>query len=107
MYQLVKNDTAPQIKATITREDTGNIVDMSGGTVRLKFRKKGSTTILFTLTADSDVNNLSNGIAIFTFGDGNLDLAEGYYEGEIEVTYSNSTVETIYEVLDFYLRGDF
>lgn len=107
MYPLVKNDTAPQIKATITRDDTGNVVDMTGATVRLKFRKRATTTVLFTLTANTDVNNLSNGIAIFTFGAGNLDVDEGYYEGEIEITYSNSTVETIYEVLDFHVRGDF
>ena len=107
MYPLVKNDTAPQIKATITRDDTGNVVDMTGATVRLKFRKRATTNVLFTLTANTDVNNLSNGIAIFTFGAGNLDVDEGYYEGEIEITYSNSTVETIYEVLDFHVRGDF
>ena len=107
MYPLVKNDTAPQIKATITRDDTGNVVDMTGATVRLKFRKRATTTVLFTLTANTDVNNLSNVIAIFTFCAGNLDVDEGYYEGEIEITYSNSTVETIYEVLDFHVRGDF
>ena len=40
IYTLVKNDTAPQIKATITREDDGSVVDFENGTCKLKFRKK-------------------------------------------------------------------
>ena len=48
---LVQGDTGPQIKTTITREDTGEVIDMSGGTVRLKVRKRGAATLSFTLTA--------------------------------------------------------
>ena len=31
----------------------------------------------------------------------------GYYEGEIEVTYLSGVIETLYEILEFYLRDDF
>tara|TARA_R110000824_G_scaffold362118_1_gene550056 strand:+ start:394 stop:720 length:327 start_codon:yes stop_codon:yes gene_type:complete len=107
IYKLVSSDTAPQIKATITREDDGSVVNMSGATVVLKFRAQYSTTILFELTSSSAGSSLQNGIAIFTFNAGNLDIATGMYEGEIEITYSNGVKETLYEILEFHVRADF
>ena len=107
MYKLVKDDTKTQIKATLTREHDGSKIDCSGGTVRMYFRKKGTSTILSTLTAADSGTDLQNGIAIFSFGAGNLSVDAGFYEGEIEITFSNGSVESIYEVLDFQLRADF
>ena len=69
IYTLVKKDTAPQIKATLTREDDGTLIDFENGSCALKFRKKGTTAVLFTLAA--------------------------------------SVIETLYEILEFYLRDDF
>jgi len=106
-YLLVKDDTATAIQANLTRSHDGSVIDCSGGTVRLKFRAKGTTNTLFTLTAVDDQTDLENGIAVFRFGSGNLDLAEGYYEGEIEITFSDTSIETVYETLEFYLRADF
>jgi hypothetical protein len=78
-YTLVQGDSAPQIKATITRFDTGAI----------------ST-------------NFADGIAVFSFSDTDLvGLSAGYYEGEIEITYSTGLKETIFEVQNYQLRGDF
>ena len=107
MYELVKDDTATQIKATLTRDADGTAIDCSGGTVRLYFRAKGSTTILSTLTAADVGTNLQNGIAIFSFGAGDLTVDAGYYEGEIEIIFTDGTVETVYEILDFKVRADF
>jgi hypothetical protein len=104
---LVQGDTGPQIKVTVTREDTGTAVDMSGGTVRLKVRKRGSATLSFTLVATDVGDNLQEGVAIFAFSDGDLDIDPGNYQGEIEITFSDSTIETIYETLDFFVREDF
>lgn len=107
-FYLVKDDNAPQVKATITREDDGSIVDLTGCTVVLKFRKKGSTTTLFTLSGvNNPATNYAKGIVLFSFGATDLDLESGYYEGEIEITYPAGTVETIYELLNFKLRADF
>jgi len=107
-FYLVKDDNAPQVKATITREDDGSIVDLTGCTVVLKFRKKGSTTTLFTLSGvNNPATNYAKGIVLFSFGATDLDLDSGYYEGEIEITYPAGTVETIYELLNFKLRADF
>lgn len=111
IFNLVAKDNAPQVKATITREDDGSVVDLTVGgaaTVRLKFRKKGATTTLFTLTGLNTPNtNYAKGIVLFDFGANDLDIEAGYYEGEIEITYANSQIETIYEIINFNLRADF
>jgi len=106
-YQLVQGDQAPQIKATLKRQDDDSVIDFSGGSCALKFRAKGTTTTLFTLAAADVGDNFQDGIAIFSFSGTQLDIDEGYYEGEIEVTYSSGTKETVYKVLDFYVRADF
>lgn len=104
---LVQGDTGPQIKVTVTREDTGAVVNMAGGSCVLKFKKRGGNSVLFTLTAIDVSTNLEDGIAIFSFGTGDLDLDPGNYLGEIEITLSDGTVETIYETLTFFIREDF
>jgi len=106
-YQLVQGDQAPQIKATLKRQDDSSLIDFSGGSCSLKFRAKGGTSVLFTLAATDVGSNFAEGIAIFSFSGTQLNLDEGYYEGEIEVTYSSGAVETIFEILDFYIRADF
>ena len=68
---------------------------------------QGDTTILFTLAAVDTGTNLLNGIAVFSFSGTQLDLSEGYYAGEIEVTYSGGSTETVFKVLNFYIRADF
>jgi len=107
IYQLVQSDQAPQVQAVLTRQDDSSVIDFSGGSCALKFRAKGTTTILFTLAAADVGGNFAAGIAVFSFSGTQLDLSEGYYEGEIEITYDGGTVETVFQVLDFYVRADF
>ena len=106
-YQLVQGDQAPQVQAVLTRQDDGSVIDFSSGSCALKFRAKGTTTTLFTLAAADIGGNFAAGIAVFSFSGTQLDIDEGYYEGEIEITYSSGTVETVFQVLDFYVRADF
>jgi len=107
IYQLVQGDQAPQVQATLKRGDDDSVIDFSSGSCALKFRAKGTTTTLFTLAAADLGSNFASGIAVFSFSGTQLDLDEGYYEGEIEITYSSGTIETVFEVLDFYIRADF
>jgi hypothetical protein len=101
---LVQGDTGPQIKAAISRDGTAE--DLTGATAVLRFRKKKTTSVLFTLTSVSTSDQLAAGDLYFTFSAGQLDLDEGYYEGEIEIVNSGVR-ETIYEIVDFFLRADF
>jgi hypothetical protein len=103
---LVSGDTRPQIEVTLTREDTGAAIDLSGFTVSMKFRKVGETTVLLTKTSIAQSADAALGKAIFQWGTGDLDLNAGYYEGEI--SFANGGInETVIQLLSFYLRDDF
>jgi|TARA_R110000803_G_scaffold110071_1_gene178464 hypothetical protein len=107
IYQLVKSDQAPQILANLKREDDNSVINFAGGTCSLKFRAKGTTNTLFTLAAQDSGDNFKLGYALFTFSGTQLNLDEGYYEGEISIVYNTGKIETVYQILDFYLRTDF
>ncbi len=105
---LVQGDTGPQIKIQVTRDSTGAAVDVSGGTARLKVRKKGTETILFTLTASDIGDNLENGVLYFSLDGGQIStITPGTYEAELELTFSDDTIETVYEKVDIVVREDF
>ena len=103
-FFLVKNDNGSRIKATITRSDTGVAVDLSDATPKLKFKKKNTGTVSSstTVTADKEA-----GICQFAFSGTDLNINSGDYVGEIEITFSDGTIETIFEELDFTVREDF
>lgn len=106
VINLVQGDTGPQIKATLTRSDTGLAVDISGATSRLNFRKNNASTALFSLNNQASFQAKEEGMCIFVFSEGNLDLPSGDYQGEIEVIFEDSSRETIYELIEFNLRED-
>ena len=103
--KLVQGDTKPQIKVTITDETTEEAVDISNSTPRLKFRAANTTEILTTLTGT--VTDGPNGVCIFVWASGDLDVDPGDYEGEVEITFEDETVQSVYDLLKFKLRQDF
>ena len=124
--KLVQGDTRPQIKCVITDDSTGAIVDISGAAVLLKFRAVGSSVILFTrpgalLAGIEDSSGVasqygtgqayalagSGGRVAFQFVTGNLDIEPGMYEGELEVTFGDGSIQTIYAPLKFSVRKQF
>jgi hypothetical protein len=106
-FYFVQGDDGPQLKVTLTRDETGEIIDTTGKTVVWKYRKKGSTTLLGTLSDISSAEQKEAGIAIFQWGPTDLDIAAGNYEAEIEITDTTGLVETVYELIEFSIREDF
>jgi hypothetical protein len=105
---LVQGDTGPQIFITVTREDTGLPINVADGSAKLKVRKKGSSTLAFTLTAANIGASLEEGKLYFSLDGGQLATIEaGNYEGEVELTLADSTVETVFEQVDIVIREDF
>lgn len=104
---LVQGDTGPQIKVTLTREDSGLAEDLTGATVSLHFKKKNTDTVLFTLTGQSTADEKVDGVTFFLFANGQLNLDAGKYVGEVEVVFESGTRETVYEIIEFTLREDF
>lgn len=103
---LVRNDNNSQLKVTLTREDTGSVIDLTSATVRLKIKRKGTSTVLLTLTA-IESSDFENGQAIFSFTASNLAIAAGEYSGEIETSFVGGTIETTYDEIDFVIRDDY
>lgn len=121
--KLVQGDTYPQINVTIYDEATGKPTDLRQATVLLKFRETGSTTIRSTLTGsltagftDENGNTVYNpapydedgggGGVVFSWDADDLDVA-GSFEGEVEVTFPNNRIQTVYDVVRFQIREQF
>lgn len=104
--KLVRKDTAPSIVFTLTDDVTGNAIDISNvaTVVRLKFRKEGTTSLLQTIicTKPGGVN-----VVKATWPAASLDVEPGYYESEIEITFADGSVQTVYELQKYDLRQDF
>lgn len=121
--RLVQGDTKPAIIISLTDEETGAPVAVSGATVKLYLRAVGEDTILLTKTAfllpgvvtasgsidaTAPYDTLGAGGRLqFVWSAGDLDIEEGAYEGEIEITFSDGSIQTVYDTLKFSLREDF
>jgi len=104
---LVQGDTGPQVQVNLTRADTGSAVDCSGGTCTMKVRARGSDATLFTMTAANIGTNLQDGKLIFSVSNNLATIDAGSYEGEVNVVFSDGTIETVFEVVDLVIRDDF
>ena len=105
--KLVQGDTLPYIKLTLTDPATGEAINVSDPDtiVRVYFRAAGSTTILSTLVCEK-VNGGTTGIVKFNFASGQLNVAPGSYEGEVEIEFDGQ-IQTVYDVLKFNVRSQF
>lgn len=104
--KLVQNDTRPVLVCTITDDTTGDPVVVTGATPRLYVRAVGSTTLQATVTGA--VTDGANGVVAFypALAPEMLDTA-GDFEGEIEITFSDGQIQTLYDLLKFKIRKDF
>jgi hypothetical protein len=104
--KLVRNDTAPQLRLTLTDSQTGAAINLTGATVTLHLRAVNTTTLLLTRNAVIQAPATA-GIAVIVWQPSDLDLEPGDYEGEIEVTLADGTVETLFNPLQFTVREEF
>ena len=105
--RLVQGDTRPPLVVTLTDEETGSAISLSGATVRLKFRQVGSSELRATLVGS--VTNAAGGVVAFNWASvpDSLSGEPGDYEGEIEITFADNTIQTVYDLLKFRLRQEF
>lgn len=115
---LVTGDTLPELTFTLKDSQeaaSGSILDsedsstwapinVSGATVRLRIRELGSTTVKSTLTCT--ITDGANGKVATNFPTGTLDTA-GTFEGELEITFSNGGIQTVYDLIKLKVRSDF
>ena len=119
--ELVAGDTMPELNIILKDSNTalsGQTLDATNhatwaiislaavNTVKMKFRKTDTTTILETLPG-SIVGDGTAGNVIMTWLSDTLTGAEGIYEGEIEITYDNGKISTVRDLLKFDVRAGF
>lgn len=123
--RLVRNDTRPQLILSLTDATTGDPIDLSqdGTSVVMRFRQVGATTNIASLTAtklpgivqaDGSVSMLApydtpgrGGRCVIQWTPTALQGQAGDYEGEVQITFADGTIQTVYDVLKFRLRDDF
>lgn len=105
--KLVQGDTRPAIICTITDDVTGAPLSLAGAVVRLKFREVGATVLTATVVG-SVTNSAAGEVAFFPASAPQMLQGQpGDYEGEIEITFSDGQVQTLYDLLKFKVREDF
>jgi len=110
IISLVSGDTLANLQISLVRDDTAAAFNINlgvAGTVTLAIRKKGTTAILTTITYDSGSSSLSTGFLQFALGPWLSAVSEGYYEGEVEITFDNGTQQTVFEHVTFRVRTQF
>lgn len=108
IHYLVQGDTGSQIRAKLSRKGSSEEVDITGASSLLKVRKEGQTSIAFSVTGVIESNTVD--VVVFPLGDNMIGIEHGRYEGEIEVTFSpgpNETIETVYEIINIFIREEF
>lgn len=105
--RLVQGDTRPALVITITDDTTGDPINLAGSTPRLKFRAAGATALTATVTGT--VTNPATGECVFypSSAPEMLQGEPGDYEGEIEITFADGQIQTVYDLLKFKIREDF
>lgn len=104
--KLVRNDTGPQLRFTLTDSLTGAATDLTGATVTLHLRAVDTTTVLLSRNATIPAPTTS-GVAVIAWQTTDLDIAAGEYEGEVEIVLASTLRETIFDLLQFTVREDF
>jgi len=105
--KLVQGDTRPALIVTLTDENTGNPITLTGASVSLFFRAVGGSSVLSTLPGT--VTDAANGVVAFYWASvpTSLNVDAGDYEGEVQITFSDGQIQTVYDLLKFKVREDF
>jgi hypothetical protein len=115
---LVQGDTLPQLKVTVRDRNlaaagkvldpedptTWALVNLTGGTVRLRVREIGGSTVKSTLVGTN--TNAVGGEVVFVFDATTLDTS-GVFEGEIEYTEAGGGKQTVYDLIKLQIREQF
>ena len=117
---VVANDTKPEINLTLKDSATAAsgqtldpddsstwaIIDISDPTIRVKFRALGTSSVLDTMTCVK-VAPTTDGKCYMPWNSGTLAVSAGTYEGEIELTYTDGSILTLFDRLKFKVRDDY
>jgi len=87
-FYIKRNDTSPTFRATLVDAD-GAAVNVTGAAARLHMSNEKGVKVDAAMTLDTPLS----GIVTYAWQVADTDTA-GFYDAEIEVTFSDSTVQT-------------
>ena len=116
--KLVVGDTLPELNFTLKDSntaasgqtlnaedsDTWVPINITGGTVKLRIREIGSTTVASTITMT--ITGASDGECKTVFPTDTW-TAAGTFEGEVEFTTSGGGIQRVQDLVKFVVRDDF
>lgn len=102
--KLVAGDTKPIVQVQLTNAD-GSALDVTGAACVVAFRAEGGTATLSRL-ACTPVSTGSDGWIKFGFPAG-VPATPGAYEGEVEITFADTSKQTVFDLLKFTVRARF
>lgn len=85
-YQFVAGDTGSKLEVTCINDDTGAVINLTGSTVKLKWKNTAGVLQIKTMTITSAVG----GVAEYQFLTG--ELFSGTMNFEVEITDSSSKI---------------
>ncbi len=98
---LVQGDTAPILRGSITNDETGGPLDLTGCTVFFQMRKKDDTR--YTVNAAATITNEDDGLVAYTLAANDLNTP-GEYQAQFEVHYADATVQTTHNLTTINVR---
>lgn len=101
---LVQNDDKPDLIFTVT-DSAGSAVNLTSSSVDFHFRELGSSALKNTGHTTCTITDAANGICKYEWATGDLDTI-GIFEGELQVTYPTTKVQTVYTKFDFEIREE-
>ena len=104
VIRLVQGDTRPTLIVNIKDSQTDQPVDLSGCDVRLLLREVDSSAPADVI--QGFVTNGINGDCVFQWSPQDLALA-GDFEGEVEITFADARIQTVFDLLYFVIREQF
>ena len=120
VIQLVQNNTRPSLIVTIRDKNTGLPIAINNSTVTMRFKQVGANTVKDIISGalltgyendDGTINNNTpydvpgaGGRAILSWNPTTLDTP-GNFQGEFEVNFSDSTLQSVYDLQNFIVRS--
>lgn len=106
-FLYVRGDTGPHIKLYIYDSQVNEPADLQGAEATLFLKSNDTGKIVSTVICDISPASSIDGVLVIKWKEGDLDLPEGYYYGEVEVVYASNERETVYDLIRIYIREDF
>lgn len=104
--KLVRNDTLPEINLTLIDDTTSEVIDLTNASsIVLKFREEGSSTVK-NVVPFYTIAPATSGKVFLQWPEGVLDTA-GIFTGEIEITFIDGNIQTVFSEIKFEVREDY